>query len=187
MIVCFIGSHLGLPKERLHELKEILIELINLGYKTFYCGVKGGFDWQCVQTLNELKKDYPFIEIVKVKPTYQHNPYISSQKRELFFAKKKAIISDMNKDEESVDFELNRFIDWFGYDYFKDWYLEEQKYFDNIIVPDINVPPKYIIIECNKWKVRVSDVLISYCPNKNSNSWKIMKYAEKLNKKVVKL
>lgn len=36
-----------------------------------------------------------------------------------------------------------------------------------------------------KWKVKNSDILVTYCTNKLTNTYKIRQFALKLNKKVV--
>ena len=44
------------------KLKKGIINLIeNHNVTTFYNGGKGDFDWLCAYTVDELKKDYPFI------------------------------------------------------------------------------------------------------------------------------
>lgn len=63
-ICCFAGHSSILGKEDLPEkLKKEIVDLIeNHNVTTFYNGGKGDFDWLCAHTIDDLKKDYPFVK-----------------------------------------------------------------------------------------------------------------------------
>ncbi len=61
---CFAGHRkitddIEIIKEKLK--KEIINLIENHNVTSFYNGGKGDFDWLCAYTVDELKKDYPFI------------------------------------------------------------------------------------------------------------------------------
>ncbi len=63
-ICCFAGHRkitddIEIIKEKLK--KEIISLIENHNVTTFYNGGKGDFDWLCAHTVDDLKKDYPFI------------------------------------------------------------------------------------------------------------------------------
>ncbi len=66
-------------------------------------------------------------------------------------------------------------------------YYEE--YYDGIIIPDTvnDAHPKSAITLKNRWMVERSDLVIVYVENNKGGAYRAMKYAEKLNKKVVNL
>ena len=185
MKVCFIGSHLGLPEEELFKLKKVLLSLLHLGCNTFYCGCYGKFDWQVVECLFKLKKDYPKLRIVKIKPYYQFNRFLDKENEKIFKWGMEEIKQNYGKDYEG--FERNKRI-LEQEVYFKKWFEDEKKYFDEAMLCDIDLKPyRTRIIECNKWKVDECDILVSYCPLKQGNSVKIKNYAIKKNKQVIEL
>ena len=63
-ICCFAGHADICNKENVKtHLKKKLVSLIEEGdVTTFYSGGKGDFDFLCAHTVNELRKDYPFIK-----------------------------------------------------------------------------------------------------------------------------
>ena len=65
-ICCFAGHASILNKDKVKiKLKKEIIDLIEKeNATTFYNGGKGAFDWLCAYTVDELRKDYPFIRIV---------------------------------------------------------------------------------------------------------------------------
>lgn len=65
MKICCFAGHANInykEKVKIKLKKEIsnLIEKENV--TTFYSGGKGAFDWLCAETVDELRKDYPFIK-----------------------------------------------------------------------------------------------------------------------------
>lgn len=65
-ICCFAG-HARLSEDEKVKIKlKLEKEITNLIEKenvtTFYSGGKGAFDWLCAHTVDELRKDYPFIK-----------------------------------------------------------------------------------------------------------------------------
>ncbi len=75
MKICCFAGHVRIPNKeelKIKLKKEItnLIEkncincmfLVSLYVTTFYSGGKGAFDWLCAHTVDELRKDYPFIK-----------------------------------------------------------------------------------------------------------------------------
>ena len=72
---CCFSGHRELPSEQLEEIKERLrvevIKLINEGVHTFYNGFASGFDTEATLTVNELKKEYPYIKLILVLPYRQ--------------------------------------------------------------------------------------------------------------------
>ena len=72
---CCFSGHRKLPQEQLNEigkrLKDKVIELINQGVNTFYSGYARGFDTIAALTVNELKKEYPYIKLILVLPYHQ--------------------------------------------------------------------------------------------------------------------
>lgn len=185
MKVCFIGSHLGLPEKELIKLKNVVKSLIKKGYNIFYCGCYGKFDWQVIECLFELKKDYPMLRIVKIKPYYQFNRFQNKENEEIYNWGMEEIKKNCGTDKES--FERNKRI-LEQEVYFKKWFEDEKKYFDDVLLCDLDLKPyRARIIECNKWKVDECDMLVSYCPFKQGNSAKIKNYAIKKNKQVIEI
>lgn len=65
MKICCFAGHVRIPnKEELKiKLKKEITNLIEKeNVTTFYSGGKGAFDWLCAHTVDELRKDYPFIK-----------------------------------------------------------------------------------------------------------------------------
>ena len=64
-----------------------------------------------------------------------------------------------------------------------------EKYYDHIIVPEsvYGVHPKAAITLKNRWMVEQSDLVIAYIERDKGGAYKAIKYAEKLNKKVINL
>ncbi len=187
MKACFIGSHLGLPNELLLTLRKELIQLIEKGCDCFYCGCYGEFDKTIKNILFDLKKSYSFIKVIKIKPYYQRNKYISLQAKQQYKREISKLKEAFGEGTEAYADQLFKFEKDFDYEYYTDWYLEEKK-FDDVILYDLEkFPPKARIIECNKQKVRECDYILAYCPVKYSNSWEIKEYAKKLNKKIINL
>ena len=64
-----------------------------------------------------------------------------------------------------------------------------EKYYDHIIVPEsvYGVHPKAAITLKNRWMVEQSDLVIAYIERDEGGAYKAIKYAEKLNKKVINL
>ena len=63
-ICCFAGHRkinddIELIKEKLK--KEIISLVENHNVTSFYNSAKGDFDWLCAYTVDEIKRDYPFI------------------------------------------------------------------------------------------------------------------------------
>ena len=64
-----------------------------------------------------------------------------------------------------------------------------EKYYDSIVIPD-NVcyaHPKSAITLKNRWMIEQSDLVIVYIERDNGGAYTAMKYAEKLNKKIINL
>lgn len=187
MIVSFYGSHYGMSRDELGKLNDAILNLINNGYHTFYCGTYGKFDSQVIDALKEFKKLYPFIKIIKVKPYYQANRFHSQKARRDFIKIADEIRYQNNNDEESVNRELE-IEEREAESSYSDWYYREKKDFDNVFIPDYldNFPYKYRIIECNKWKIKNSDVCVFYT-RYSHKTLEFYKFAKKLNKNIVLL
>lgn len=182
--VCFMGSHFGMTKNSIEKAKNILISLIDNGYKTFYCGEYGDFDLQINSILFNLKKIYKDITLICVKPYYNENKFKSQKCKKEYQALKSKILYEYEKFDD-LDKRIDYIDDEFKYDFFKIKFIYENKFDDVIVCGLENVPYKFRIVECNKWKVKNSDVVVSFCTNKYSNTYKIRQFALKLNKKVV--
>ena len=72
---CCFSGHRKLPAEQLEDirkkLKSEVIKLINCGVDTFISGYASGFDTESALTVNELKQEYPNINLVLVLPYRQ--------------------------------------------------------------------------------------------------------------------
>ena len=66
-------------------------------------------------------------------------------------------------------------------------YYEE--YYDEIIIPDIlsGVHPKSAITRRNKWMAENSDTVISYIERNEGGAYSAVRYAEKLEKRIINL
>ena len=64
-----------------------------------------------------------------------------------------------------------------------------EKYYDHIILPESvhGAHPKSAITLKNRWMIEQSDLVIVWVERENGGAHKAMKYAEKLNKRVVNL
>lgn len=187
MIATFIGSHLGIENNKLSLLQKLILNLINNGFDTFLCGEYGDFDKQVNNILFEIKNIKRLkIKIILIKPYYQYNKFENHKAQTDYIKNKKEIMQDTfpgNLQQEIAKFEHN-----YENECYNMRYLYETKYFDEIIVCELdNIPHKLRIIECNKWKVRQCDAIIAFCPKENSNSWKIKEYAKHLKKLVYEL
>lgn len=61
-----------------------------------------------------------------------------------------------------------------------------QKYYDSITIP-IKAHPKAAITLRNKWMIENSDLVLVYVINSRGGAFEAMRYAEKLNKKIINL
>ena len=61
-----------------------------------------------------------------------------------------------------------------------------QKYYDSITIP-IKAHPKAAITLRNKWMIENSDLVLVYVINSHGGAFEAMRYAEKLNKKIINL
>ena len=182
--VCFIGSHFGLSQEFKEKAKDIIVSLINNDFKTFYCGMYGDFDMQINSILYSLKKDYDIVMIC-VKPYYNENKFLNHKAKENYQTLKNQIMFEYDKYDD-IEKRIEYMEEEYKYEFFKNDYIYEKKVFDKVTICELdNIPYKYRIIECNKWKVKNSDVLVTFCTNKYSNSYKIRNFALKINKKVI--
>ena len=180
-----MGSHFGMNKDFKDKAKDIITSLIDKGYKTFYCGEYGDFDFQINAILYELKKTHKDIMLICVKPYYCENKFINKKAKENYQKMKKNILSEYYNFED-LNKRIEYFNDEFKYEFFKNTYLYEKKIFDNVVVCDLDkIPYRLRIIECNKWKVKNCDIIVTFCTNKYSNTYKMRNFALKLNKKVV--
>ena len=93
--VCFMGSHFGMTKNSIEKAKNILISLIDNGYKTFYCGEYGDFDLQINSILFNLKKIYKDITLICVKHYYNENKFKSQKCKKEYQALKSKILLNM--------------------------------------------------------------------------------------------
>ena len=77
--VCFTGHRSQKLPWRFNEEDErckimkraLLLEVekaVQRGYRTFLCGMALGFDTICAETVIELKKDYPYIQLIGAIP-----------------------------------------------------------------------------------------------------------------------
>ena len=64
-----------------------------------------------------------------------------------------------------------------------------EKYYDSIIIPEsvYFVHPKSAITLKNRWVIEQSDLVIVYVEREKGGAYTAMKYAEKLNKRVINL
>ena len=64
-----------------------------------------------------------------------------------------------------------------------------EKYYDSVIIPEsvCGAYPKSAITLKNRWMIRQSDLVIVYVERDKGGAYKAMKYAEKLDKKVMNL
>lgn len=64
-----------------------------------------------------------------------------------------------------------------------------EKYYDSIIIPEdlYGVHPKSAITLKNRWMIEQSDLVIVYVERKEGGAYSAMKYAEKLNKKIINI
>ena len=64
-----------------------------------------------------------------------------------------------------------------------------EKYYDSIVIPDTlyKIHPKSIITFRNRWMIERSDLIITYVNHRSGGAYTAMKYAEKLNKRVINL
>ena len=64
-----------------------------------------------------------------------------------------------------------------------------EKYYDSIIIPETvyGAHPKAAITLKNRWMIEQSDLVIVYVERNSGGAYKAMKYAEKLNKKLINL
>lgn len=64
-----------------------------------------------------------------------------------------------------------------------------EKYYDSIIIPEsvYNAHPKSAITLKNRWMVEQSELVIVYVERDRGGAYASMKYAEKLNKKIINL
>ena len=63
-----------------------------------------------------------------------------------------------------------------------------EKYYDDIIVLDLkNVHPKAKITKRNQYMVEVCDLFVCYVDRATGGAYSALKYAEKLNKKIINL
>ena len=64
-----------------------------------------------------------------------------------------------------------------------------EKYYDSIIIPESmhGVHPKAAITLKNRWAVEQSDLVIVYVERSNGGACAAMKYAKKLNKRIINL
>ena len=64
-----------------------------------------------------------------------------------------------------------------------------EKYYDHIVIPECmyGVHPKAAITARNRWMVECSDLVICYVNHEKGGAYRALKYAEKLNKRVINL
>ena len=84
---CFTG-HRKIPPEDLEQisrrLENILIQLIEKGYKYFGAGGALGFDMLAVQTVLKLKAVYPYIKLILVLPCENQAEYWKREDKILY-------------------------------------------------------------------------------------------------------
>lgn len=183
--VCFMGSHFGMPLQCQQKAKDIIKYLIKNNYKIFYCGMYGDFDFQINSILFELKKDNPDIVLIFVSPYYESNKFINKKAKQEYQVLKSQILYEYEGFDD-IKKRIKDFEKDYQNDFFNKKYIYQKKIFDKTILCELdNVPYKFRIIECNKWKVQNSDILVTFCNNKYSNTYKIRHFALKLNKKVI--
>ena len=64
-----------------------------------------------------------------------------------------------------------------------------EKYYDDIIIPESvgRCHPKEAICKRNKWMIEQSNILICYVEKNSGGAYKALKYAKKLNKRIINL
>ncbi len=62
------------------------------------------------------------------------------------------------------------------------------KLYDSIIYPPLeNTPPRFTITKRNEWMIHNSDLIIAYVSHSYGGAYKTLKYAQKINKKIINL
>lgn len=73
-IVAFAGHRYGYDHIEIKPELEMTIEnLINKGYKTFYCGGKGAFDALSASIVYSMKKKYDGVKMYLILSSYHHD------------------------------------------------------------------------------------------------------------------
>ena len=64
-----------------------------------------------------------------------------------------------------------------------------EKYYDNVMIPECigKTHPKGAITKCNRWMVEQCDLFVCYIEREEGGAYTAMKYAQKLDKKIVNL
>ena len=64
-----------------------------------------------------------------------------------------------------------------------------EKYYDNVMIPECigKTHPKGAITKCNRWMVEQADLFVCYVEREEGGAYTAMKYAKKLEKKVINL
>ena len=64
-----------------------------------------------------------------------------------------------------------------------------EKYYDSIIIPESlhGAHPKAAITLKNRWMIEQSDLVMIYVEREKGGAYAAMKYAEKLNKRIINL
>lgn len=71
MTVCFIGHrNVDNPEELVPRIHEITRRLISCGADTFLFGSKSQFDKICLNTITDLKQDFPSLKRIYIRAEY---------------------------------------------------------------------------------------------------------------------
>ena len=64
-----------------------------------------------------------------------------------------------------------------------------EKYYDSVIIPEslYGAHPKFAITLKNRWMIERSDLVIIYAERESGGAYAAMKYAKKLNKKIINI
>ena len=64
-----------------------------------------------------------------------------------------------------------------------------EKYYDSVLIPEImhDVYPKFAITLKNRWMIDRSDLVVVYSEHERGGAYTALKYAEKKNKRIIRL
>lgn len=182
MKACLIGSPLGIPQEKELKLTKAIQKAIHKGCSHFICGDYSNFDNQAKNTLVKVKKEYPYISMIKIRRCLSESEKDTSLPFKTFLQKLSMIKS--NESSEKIEEELERLKK--DYPQYAEKFSDELKNFDHVVffnlekVPDVNRCTSYY-----KKIVENSDVVILYYPRRLSMINEIKAYALKENKFII--
>ena len=67
-------------------------------------------------------------------------------------------------------------------------YLLDNRMYDSILYPPLEgVPPRFAIVQRNRWIVEQSDLIIAFVKRKYGGAYNALKYANRINKRIINL